>query len=82
MIQGAVVLRAAVICTLLDSAFNALVCMTIHKNASFFLGSGIVCGKSQKSYGKEWSFLAFFFHICYFKHSKKMHYTFIYKEVS
>ena len=40
LVQGAVVLVAAMIGTLLDSAFDALVCMTVHRKASFKIGFG------------------------------------------
>ena len=37
LVQRAVVFAVAVVCALLDSTFNALVCVTVHKIASFFL---------------------------------------------
>ena len=40
LVQGAVVLMAAMVGTLLDGAFDALVCMTVHKIASFLIGFG------------------------------------------
>ena len=40
LVQGAVVLMAAMVGTLLDGAFDALVCMTVHKKASFEIGFG------------------------------------------
>ena len=40
LVQGAVVLVAAMMGTLLDSAFDALVCMTVHRKASFEIGFG------------------------------------------
>ena len=42
-IQGAVVFRIAVISTLLNGAFDALVCLAVHNISSFLLGSDIVC---------------------------------------
>ena len=45
LVQGAVVLMAAMVGALLDGAFDALVCMTVHKKASFEIGFGnsMVC---------------------------------------
>ena len=40
LVQGAVVLMAAMVGTLLDGAFDALVCVTVHKKASFEFGFG------------------------------------------
>ena len=40
LIQRAVVLVAAMMGTLLDGAFDALVCMTVHKKTSFEIGFG------------------------------------------
>ena len=40
LVQGAVVLMAAMVGTLLDGAFDALVCVTVHKIASFLIGFG------------------------------------------
>ena len=37
-VQGAIILVFAVVCTLLDGAFDALVGMTVHKKASFEIG--------------------------------------------
>ena len=42
LVQGAVVLVAAMMGTLLDGAFDALVCMAVHMRSSFALVSGIV----------------------------------------
>ena len=39
-VQGTVVLMAAMVGALLDGAFDALVCMTVHKIASFLIGFG------------------------------------------
>lgn len=38
LIQGAVVFLLAVVCTLVYGAFNGLVCVTVHKKASFEFG--------------------------------------------
>ena len=35
-VQGAIVLAVAVVCTLLNGAFDALICMTVHISSSFF----------------------------------------------
>ena len=40
LIQGTVVLVTAMVGTLLDGAFDALVGMAVHKKASFEFGSG------------------------------------------
>ena len=48
LVQRAVVLMAAVMGALLDSAFDALVCVTVHKETSFELDSGIVWTDSGK----------------------------------
>ena len=40
LVQGAVVLVAAVMGALLDGTFDALVCMTVHRKASFEIGFG------------------------------------------
>ena len=37
LVQGAVVLVLAVICAVLDGAFDALVCVTVHLTSSFYL---------------------------------------------
>ena len=37
-VQGAVVLAVAVICAGLDGAFDALVCMAVHKSSSLVFG--------------------------------------------
>ena len=42
LIQGAVVLVITMVGALLDSTFDALVCMTVHRKASFDLTSPIV----------------------------------------
>ena len=47
-VQRAVVFILAVISTLLDGAFDALVGMTVHKLASFALVSGIVWQRDRK----------------------------------
>ena len=60
-IQRAVVLVVAVVCTLLDGAFDALICMTVH---FIFL---LCCGfsfsmtvRAQLKHGKVFLFIAFF----------------------
>ena len=42
LVQRAEVFVLTMVGTLLDSAFDALVCMTVHKETSFDLDSGIV----------------------------------------
>ena len=42
LVQRAEVFVLTIVGTLLDSAFDALVCMTVHKETSFDLDSGIV----------------------------------------
>ena len=58
-IQRAVVLRVAVISTLLNGAFDALVCLAVHNTSSFLLGSEIVCPLKEKKYGENFPFLQF-----------------------
>ena len=65
-IQGAVVLSVAVVSALLDSAFDALVCMTVHINSLLlfeFCASISPLGKFiREIYGN----IAFLFVVCYF----------------
>ena len=42
-VQRAVVLIFAVVCTLLNGAFDTLVCVTVHSFSSFDLDSAVVC---------------------------------------
>ena len=42
LVQGAVVLVFTMMGTLVDSTFNALVCVVVHDISSFLLGSGLV----------------------------------------
>ena len=60
-VQRAVVLAVTVICTLLDGALNALVCVTIHM--IFLLCCGFsfsMTAQAQKKHGKVFLFVAFF----------------------
>ena len=64
-VQGAVVFGIAVVSTLLNGAFNALVCLAVHIISSFNLGSQIVCPFVRKKYGKFFHFLAIDEIACY-----------------
>ena len=58
-VKRAVVFAVAVISTLLNGAFDALVCLAVHNTSSFLLGSEIVCPLKEKKYGKNFPFLQF-----------------------
>ena len=42
LVQGAVVLTLAVVCALMDSTLNRLVCIAVHKKSSFELGMALL----------------------------------------
>ena len=56
LVQGAVVLALAVVCALLDSAFDGLVRIAVHVFSSFELTSGIVCASRADSFRKIFPF--------------------------
>ena len=56
LVQGAVVLALAVVCALLDSAFDGLVCVAVHVFSSFELTSGLVCAQITDSFRKIFPF--------------------------
>ena len=49
LIQGTVVFLAAMMGTLLDGTLDTLVCMTVHKNASFEIGFGSSMDRFRKT---------------------------------
>ena len=51
-IQRAVVLAVAVVCAGLNSTFDGLVSMAVHKTSSFYLGSAIVWQLPEKIYAR------------------------------
>ena len=57
-VQGAVVLVAAMVGTLLDGTLDALVCMTIHRKASFDIGFCNSMGPGGESMQGSFSKLA------------------------
>jgi len=69
-VQRAVVLVLAVICTLLDGAFDALVGMTIHKNASFDFGYGASMAQCRGNMLENVSKVAFCAVVWYFNMAK------------
>ena len=48
LVQRAIVLRIAMICTLLNGAFNALVGIVVHPVSLLLLISALVCPVKQK----------------------------------
>ena len=48
LIQRAIVFGVAMICTLLDGAFNALVCIVVHGFPLLLLSSTLVCPTFKK----------------------------------
>ena len=58
-VQRTVVLVAAVMGALLDGTFDTLVCMTIHRKASFEIGFGNSMGSFQKTIQEKRSNVAF-----------------------
>ena len=64
-VQGAVVCLLAVMLALLDSALNALVCMTIHGIILLFSVMGLACPKTAKTYISYRLTIDFFFAIRY-----------------
>ena len=56
LVQGAVVLSLAMMGALLNSALNALVCVTVHVFSSFELTSGLVCARITDSFRKIFPF--------------------------
>ena len=65
LIQGAVVFVTAVVRTLLDGAFDALVCMTVHRKASFKIGFGNSMGPVFKIMLAKVSNVAKSLFLCY-----------------
>ena len=59
LIQGAVVLVAAMMGTLLDGTLDTLVCMTVHRKASFEIGFGNSMGSFRKIIHEKRSNVAF-----------------------
>ena len=66
LVQRAVVLMAAVMGALLDGTFDTLVCMTIHRKASFEIGFGNSMGSFRKIIQEKRSNVAFLQILCYF----------------
>jgi hypothetical protein len=66
VIKRAVISGIAVIGTLLDGTGDALVCVAVHKNSSFLLGSDLVWLRFANSSPFQLLNIAFFFHVCYF----------------
>ena len=64
-VQGAVILAVAVVCAGLDSTFDALVCMAVHKRILLFVWYGISMAGSQKGIQEKTVNLAFFPGLCY-----------------
>ena len=65
LIQGAVVFVTAMMRTLLDGAFDALVCMTVHRKASFKIGFGNSMGPVFKIMLAKVSNVATSLFLCY-----------------
>ena len=65
-VQRAVVLILAVVSALLDGAFDALVCMTVHRFLLLLLDSWIVCAAEGKAYTKSLPIIALWKKLCYF----------------
>ena len=65
VIKRAVISGIAVIGTLLDGTGDALVCVAVHKNSSFLLGSDLVWLRFANSFPLHLLNIAFFFHVCY-----------------
>ena len=66
LVQRTVVLVAAVMGALLDGTFDTLVCMTIHRKASFESGFGNSMGSFRKIIQEKRSNFAFLQILCYF----------------
>ena len=64
-LQRAEIFLTAVVCALLDSTFNALVGVTVHKKASFVFGFGNSMGFFQESMQEKLSNVANTEHLCY-----------------
>ena len=60
LVQRTVVLMTAVMGALLDGTFDALVCMTVHKNASFEIGFGYSMAQRQESMQEKVSNVDFY----------------------
>ena len=58
-VQGTVVFGIAVISTLLYGAFDALVCMTVHKKNLLLFGTGLVWTKPGNPFRKNLLILLF-----------------------
>ena len=66
-VQRAVVFAVAVVGTLLNGAFDALICLAVHNCFLLFVDSKLVCPYFRKPYRKTIPILAFVLRACYDK---------------
>ena len=65
-VQRAVVFILAMVSALLDSTFDAFICVTVHKEILLFIGFGNSMAMQGKSILEMVSKVAFFSGMCYF----------------